>query len=117
MRQSFRTTSLPTLPLDLRKSLSPYLESLEEIVIPAVRNFRRVPTGRRTVMQITRRIQAEIQERIGQSVHPAILCYALRVCCHEAITCIDSVGSPGRVAVSVQAARSGLRTRGSHQSA
>jgi len=93
MRQSFRTTSLPTLSPELRKSLSPYLESLEEIVIPAVRSFRKVPKGRRTIMQITRRIGAEIQERIGHSVHPAILCYALRVCCHETIACLDSAGS------------------------
>jgi hypothetical protein len=92
MRQHFRTISLPALPPELRRSLLPYVESLEEIVIPAVRNFRTVPRDRKTVRQITRRIEEWLQARMTHPVHPAIMCYALRVSCHEAIKSIESAG-------------------------
>jgi hypothetical protein len=94
MLLSFRAVSLPALPLELRKSLSPYVETLEDIIVPALRSFRTVPRSRKTVRQITKRIGAHLQDRIGHSVHLAIMCYALRVCCHEAIARIDNAGSP-----------------------
>jgi hypothetical protein len=102
MLLSFRAVSLPALPLEMRKSLSPYVESLEDIIVPAVRSFRTVPRSRKTVGQITRRIGALLQDRMGHNVHPAIICYALRVSCHETISRIDRAGSPAEQRAQIQ---------------
>ena len=96
MRQNFRSAPVPELSPNMRDSLSPYIECLEEIIIPAIRSFRIVPKGHRSVDRIKKRIEKRLREAVGHSIHPAIWCYALRVSCHEVIKGIGAIDSPKR---------------------
>lgn len=89
MPGSFRQANMPELPVDLHTSLLPYVSILEEVLIPVVRRSRKLPKPGRSLERIKRRINEFITQHFGHSVHTAIVCFGLRVCCHEYMQAIE----------------------------
>jgi hypothetical protein len=66
-----------------RKSLGPFAAAFESVLLPYVWRECLAATANRPVSGIGRRIKKWLRTSCGYQVHPALVCYAMRLCCHH----------------------------------
>ena len=93
MRSTHKTNQLPDLDEATRNSLSPFIAVFDETIVNKARRCGRRPIGKPGISDLARTVELAITEQIGYSMHPAIVCYALRLCCGYYIESLDGTGS------------------------
>lgn len=89
MPTAYSNTALPVLPHELAQTLKPYISAFDKLVAPAAKRCCWGRCSNRRVAQIARRIEEFLNNALSHPVHPAVTCYALRLCCYLYITHID----------------------------
>jgi hypothetical protein len=93
MRFTPTTARLPVLAETTRSALSPFILAFDGIIIEKARKCGRRPMGKPGITDLAHAVKVDIAERIGHPLHPAITCYALRLCCGCYIEALDGTSS------------------------
>jgi len=75
-----------------RESLEPYAEAFEIVVLPYVWRHRRTETTDRHASSLARRLRQRLRTATGHPVHSALVCYAMRLCCHYHLLAVEAKG-------------------------
>ena len=75
--------ALPLLDSDIRESLQPFADLFETVLVQTAHQLRSRRAGKRFVSGLAGRLELAVKARLGNSLHPAIVCFALRLCSHH----------------------------------
>lgn len=75
---------------EIRETLQPFAELFESILIPESRRLRAGRISRKSLSHVIQELERGVEEKIGHALHPVIVCYAMRVCCHYYYSASDA---------------------------
>ena len=76
-----------------RKSLGPFAEVFESVLLPFAWRERQTAMADRPVSSLARRLKHWLRTATGYPAHPALTCYALRLCCHYHLLAVQAKGT------------------------
>lgn len=80
-------------PIEGQIILEPFARAFREVILAeALRTVHR-QVGKRKLFSVAERLDAALCAELGHPLHPAITCFALRVCCHFHYQWVESLSS------------------------
>ena len=80
------------MPGRTRRSLEPFSAAFESLLLPFIRQAN-APEADRLIARLACRIRRSVNSAAGHPVHPALICYGLRLSCHYYHQAIRSRGT------------------------